>query len=58
MFCYLGEEIVKFNDVGREMYFINTGVVVVYSGDGKTVYNVLSDGSNQFPNFLDQRSSF
>jgi signal-transduction protein with cAMP-binding, CBS, and nucleotidyltransferase domain len=27
------------------MYFINRGVVVVCSEDGKTIYNILSDGS-------------
>ena len=27
------------------MYFINRGVVVVCSEDGKNIYNVLSDGS-------------
>lgn len=40
-----GEYIIRFGDIGREMYFINRGVVVVCSEDGKSIYNVLTDGS-------------
>jgi CRP-like cAMP-binding protein len=43
--CAPGEFIIRFGDIGREMYFINRGVVVVCSEDGKNIYNVLSDGS-------------
>lgn len=35
----LGEYIIRYGDIGREMYFINKGVVVVCSEDGKTIFN-------------------
>lgn len=40
--CAPGEFIIKYGDIGREMYFINKGVVVVCSEDGKSIFNVLS----------------
>jgi signal-transduction protein with cAMP-binding, CBS, and nucleotidyltransferase domain len=39
-----GEYIIRFGDIGKEMYFINKGVVMVCSDDGK-IFNVLTDGS-------------
>jgi len=40
-----GEFIIRYGDIGKEMYFINRGVVEVCAEDGNTVFNVLSDGS-------------
>eukprot|EP01080_Neovahlkampfia_damariscottae_P004000 gene4000-7256_t len=40
-----GENIIKFGDEGNCMYFINKGICTVTSGDGKQVFNVLSEGS-------------
>ena len=39
------EFIIRYGDIGREMYFINRGVVVACSEDSKTIYSVLKDGS-------------
>jgi CRP-like cAMP-binding protein len=40
-----GEMIIKFGDEGESMFFINKGVCNVTSGDGKQLFNVLSEGS-------------
>lgn len=42
--CSPGEEIIKFGDIGKEMYFISKGVVIVCSEDGKQIFSVISDG--------------
>eukprot|EP01090_Pellita_catalonica_P000280 TRINITY_DN10187_c0_g1_i1.p1 TRINITY_DN10187_c0_g1~~TRINITY_DN10187_c0_g1_i1.p1 ORF type:complete len:425 (+),score=84.34 TRINITY_DN10187_c0_g1_i1:225-1499(+) len=40
-----GEYIIRYGTIGKEMYFLKSGVVVVCSGDGKYIYNVLTEGS-------------
>lgn len=47
MYCvcvHAGEYIIRYGEIGREMFIINRGVVAVCSQDGKTVFNILSDG--------------
>eukprot|EP00002_Diphylleia_rotans_P013983 TRINITY_DN2722_c0_g2_i4.p1 TRINITY_DN2722_c0_g2~~TRINITY_DN2722_c0_g2_i4.p1 ORF type:complete len:540 (-),score=80.96 TRINITY_DN2722_c0_g2_i4:1529-3148(-) len=40
-----GDYIIHHGEIGREMYFISRGEVEVVSGDGKTVFAVLKEGS-------------
>eukprot|EP00002_Diphylleia_rotans_P027719 TRINITY_DN5567_c0_g2_i5.p1 TRINITY_DN5567_c0_g2~~TRINITY_DN5567_c0_g2_i5.p1 ORF type:complete len:1014 (+),score=197.73 TRINITY_DN5567_c0_g2_i5:27-3044(+) len=40
-----GDYIIRHGEIGREMYFISRGEVEVVSGDGKTVFAVLKEGS-------------
>ncbi|KAJ3057050.1 hypothetical protein HK097_001019 [Rhizophlyctis rosea] len=40
-----GEMIIKKHDVGKEMYFLSKGKVEVVSGDGRSRYGVIEEGS-------------
>ena len=40
-----GDVLVQFNDMGQEMYFLEKGAVEVVSGDGKTTFATLHQGS-------------
>eukprot|EP00002_Diphylleia_rotans_P006206 TRINITY_DN1553_c1_g2_i1.p1 TRINITY_DN1553_c1_g2~~TRINITY_DN1553_c1_g2_i1.p1 ORF type:complete len:1054 (+),score=191.69 TRINITY_DN1553_c1_g2_i1:69-3230(+) len=40
-----GDNIIRHGEIGREMYFLSRGEVEVVSGDGKTVFAVLKEGS-------------
>lgn len=45
LICAPKDYIIRFGDVGREMYFISRGEVDVVSGDGKVIYATLKEGS-------------
>lgn len=40
-----GDHIIRFGDVGKEMYFISRGKVDVVSGDGKVIFASLGEGN-------------
>eukprot|EP00002_Diphylleia_rotans_P024455 TRINITY_DN4830_c0_g1_i2.p1 TRINITY_DN4830_c0_g1~~TRINITY_DN4830_c0_g1_i2.p1 ORF type:complete len:722 (+),score=98.60 TRINITY_DN4830_c0_g1_i2:164-2329(+) len=40
-----GDNIIRHGEIGREMYFLSRGEVEVVSGDGKTVFAKLKEGS-------------
>ena len=43
--CAPSEWVIKYGDIGKEMYFINSGIVSVISADGSRIFNVLGPGS-------------